>query len=269
MHLNTLLLFVPLLALAACGGDSGDDAPSLNLQGLWYNVDQGVPGQLSTPTLILQTGRDIVFKQCDRSTWRLRLEGETLVSSDGTPFSLRPQSDSLLLGRRGASAGEEMIRHSRATAFESGRVALTLPSLPALQATQDVCATKGFVSLTGNGAEPVVSTVTINAPYRGGYAEIAITLPRRVNSFPYSPRAGDFIVRDRAGLLQQPDSSAQVELRSPAFAAVYGQDTVKLSSGTMRVGTPRFGVYTFEGTMSTASGAAVTFSAEVTLERSP
>lgn len=238
-----------------------------DLQCVWYQVDQGVPGQHSYPVLFVQTGRDIVRTECDRSTTRLRLEGDVLLGPGGTPYVLQPASEGTLLGRRGASAGEEMRRYSRATLFESGRVSLALPSLAPLQATQDVCAVKGHVSLAGNGAEPIAATVMIAVPYQGSHAEIRMTLPRSVNAFPYAVRAGDFGVLDRAGFLQNPDSSVQVELWSPACVPVYGQNTVQLSTGNVRVRSANNGVYTFEGSMSTATSVPVSFSAEVTLER--
>jgi hypothetical protein len=270
MHAKTLALFAPLLVLAACGGGNDNDNDTLpDLQGVWYQVDQGVPGQHSYPALFVQTGRDIVRKECDRSTTRLRLEGDVLLGPAGTPYVLQPAAEGMLLGRRGASAGEEMRRYSRATVFESGKVSLALPSLAPLEATQDVCAVKGFVSLGGNGAEPIAASVMIAAPYQGGHTEIRMTLPRRANVFPYSVRAGEFVVRDRAGFLQDPDSSVQVEIWSPAYVAAYGQNTVQLSTGYVRVRTSDNGVYTFEGSMSTAIGVPVSFSAEVTLERKP
>lgn len=96
-----------------------------------------------------------------------------------------------------------------------------------------------------------------------------MTLPLSVNAFPYAVRAGDFAVRDRAGFLQNPDSNVQVEVWSPAYAAAYGQNTVQLSTGNVRVRSSNNAVYIFEGAMSTAAGAPVSFSAEVTLERKP
>lgn len=272
MHARTIALFAPLFILAACGGGNDNEKENEtlpDLQGVWYQVDQGVPGQYSYPAFFVQTGRDIVRTECDRSTTRLRLEGDVLLGPGSTPYVLQPAAEGLLLGRRGASAGEEMRRYSRATVFESGRVSLALPLLASLEATKDVCAVKGFVSLPGNGAEPVAATVMIAAPYQGGYAEIRMTLPRRANVFPHSVRAGEFIVRDRSGFLQDPDSSAQVELWSPAYVAAYGQNTLQLSTGYVRVHSSDNGVYRFEGSMGTAAGAPVTFSAEVTLERKP
>lgn len=270
MYPKTIVWFAPLLVLAACGGgsDKENDTP-LDLQGVWYTVDQGFSGQHSAPVLFLQTGRDIVRKECDRSTTRLRLEGGTLLDQSGTPFVLQPAAEGMLLGSKGASAGQEMRRYSRATAFESGSVSLTLPPLAPLQAAQDVCAVRGFMSLGGNGAEPIVSTVMIAAPYQGSHAEIRMTLPRRANVFPYSVRAGEFAVRDRDGFLQDPDSRMQVEIWSPALVAAYGENTLKMSAGNVRVRTSGNGIYSFEGSMSTASGAPVTFSAEVALERRP
>ena len=272
MHAKIIALFAPLLVLAACGGgnhdDNENDTPP-DLQGVWYQVDQGVPGQHSYPALFVQTGRDIVRKECDRSTTRLRLEGDVLLGPAGTPYFVQPAGEALLLGRRGASAGEEMRRYSRATVFESGRVSLALPSLAPLEATQDVCAVKGFVSLAGAGAEPVAATVMIAAPYQGGHAEIRMTLPRRTDVFPHSVRVGEFAVRDRAGFLQNPDSSMLVEVWSPAYVAAFGQNTVQISTGNVRVRSAGKGIYTFEGSMSTATGAPVSFSAEVTLERKP
>lgn len=270
MYAKTVALIAPLLILTACGGgnDKGSDSPP-DLQGVWYQVDQGVPGQHSYPALFVQTGRDIVRKECDRSTTQLQLEGDVLLGPAGTPYVLQPSAEGMLSGRRGASAGEEMRRYSRATVFESGRMSLALPSLVPLQATQDVCAVKGFASLSGNGAEPIAATVMIAAPYQGGHAEIRMTLPRRANVFPYTVRAGEFVVRDRAGFLQNPDSSVQVEVWSPAFVAAYGQSTVQLSTGNVRVRTSDNGIYTFEGSMSTGAGVPVSFSAEVTLERKP
>ena len=266
MHAKTTALFAPLLVLAACGGGNNDnnDMPP-DLQGVWYQVNQGATGQHSYPALFVQTGRDIVRKECDRSTTRLRLEAGILLGPAGTPYFLQPAAEGLLLGRRGMSAGEEMRRYSRATVFESGRVSLALESLPPLQATQDVCAGKVIVYLGGNGTEPLAASVMIAAPYQGGHAEIRMTLPVRTNVFPYAMRTGEFAVRDRAGFLQNPDTSMQVEAWSPAFVAAYGQNPVQLSTGNVRVRALDNGVYTFEGSMTTSTGAPVSFSAEVTL----
>jgi hypothetical protein len=270
MNVKTIALFAPLLILAACGGGSDKDTDMpLDLQGVWYGVDQGFSGQHSYPALFVQTGRDIVRTECDRSTTRLQVEGGILLGPTGTPYVLQPATEGMLLGRKGASAGEEMRRYSRATVFESGSVSLALPAVPPLQATRDVCAMKGFVSLGSNGAEPIAATVMIAAPYQGGHAEIRMTLPRRANVFPYSVRLGEYVVRDRGGFLQDPDGSIQVEVWSPAYGTAYGANTVQMSTGNVRVRTSGNGVYSFEGAMSTTSGAPVTFSAAVTLERKP
>ena len=266
MYAKTIALFAPLLVLAACGGGNDDENDTLpDLQGVWYSVNVFYTGQHDYPALFVQNGRDVVRTECDRSTTRLRLEAGVLLGPAGTPYFLQPVADGMLLGRKGASAGEEMRRQSRATIFESGRVSLALPSLPLLQATQDVCAGKVVFYLGGNGTGPMAASVMIGAPFQGSHAEIRMTLPVRANVFPYSIAAGEFAVRDRAGSLQNPDNSIQVELWSPAYGAAYGQNTVQLSTGNVRVRTLDNGVYSFEGSMSTTTGAPVSFSAEVKL----
>ncbi|MGX4643600.1 hypothetical protein [Massilia sp. SYSU DXS3249] len=261
MHARTIALLTPLLLLAACGGGNGNEPPP-DLQGIWFPVDLSITGQRNFPVLFTQTGNDIVLKQCDRSTTQLRFEDGVLLGPGGTPFVMQPAGEGMLLGRRGASAGEELRRYSRATAFESGTVSLALPSLPPLQATQDVCAGKVYMSTAGNAAVTAAS-VMIAAPYQGSHAEIRLTLPVYPNVFPLAVRTGEFVVRDSAGFLQNPDSSIQVELWSQAFVSAFGQQSIQISTGSVRVSTSGNGVYSFQGSMSTSSGAPVSFSAEV------
>lgn len=263
MRGKTLAMLFPLFALAACGGSG--QAP-LNLGGLWYGVTAGDIATYDNPQVITQSGRDLVVTACDRSTTALRLEGERLVYRDsaaaGASFWVQPAGEGLMTGFRGASAGSELRRFSNAARFESGRVALGVPSVAPLQASQDVCARRGGQAYTlENGMEIPVRTVLVTAPHLGSFTTLRLAFQ--------SLRAGDFAARERNGFLQNPGNAVHVELQSPAYVAAYGQDTLKINGGTVRVGVAANGVYTFDGVLVTDTGAQVSLSAELTLERRP
>lgn len=264
MRAKILALFSPLVLLAACGGGGGggSDTKLPDYQGVWYNIDPFNYARYLNPTVFAQNGRDIVVRNCDRSTINLRLEGDQLVFSDGTAFGWRLAGEDTMTGKFGASAGAEMRRFSKGTLFESGRVSLGVPSLAPLQATQDVCAqSTGETYTLAPGAEMRAVAILITAPHLGSHAHVRLTFQ--------TLRTGDFVARDRAGFLQNADSSVLVELKSPSYVPVYGQDTLKISSGNVRVGRAASGAYTFDGSLVTEGGAQVPLSAEVTLERRP
>ena len=263
MQVKTLAGFVSLLFLAACGGGGDSDSSPPDLRGVWYGV---APNNVSTymyPYLITQTGRDVVVTGCNRTTTALRLDDRNLVQSDGNSFVVQPGDSAFLMtGGRGASAGAQWRRFSQGTAFDSGRISLSVPGQAALQATQDVCAQKVERRYKlDNGAEIRGAGVMITAPYASGHIFVTLAFE--------TLRTGEFTARDRNGFLNNLGSAVHIEMQSPAFKAAYGQDTLQAASGTVRVGQSASGAYTFDGTVTTTTGLQVPLSAEVTLERRP
>ena len=259
MRAHTLASLFPLFALAACGG-GGDKEPQ-HLQGLWYGLGTVDLSTYVSPYVLTQAGRELILTSCNRSTTTLRLDGETLKLPDGSAFYVQPAGDILMRGTHRASV-DEWRRFSTGTLFESGRVALSVPSVAPLQASQDVCAEKtGQVYRLADGTDALGADILVTAPHAGSHMQVRMSFA--------SVRAGEFVARDRNGFLQNFGTSVLVELQSPAFAAAYGGNTLKIGAGTLRVGVAANGTYTFEGVLATESGAQVPFSAELMLERRP
>lgn len=259
MRSRLLVSLFPLFALAACGG--GSSSEPAQLQGLWYGLGAVDLATYVTPYVITQSGRDLVLTSCNRSTTALRFGGDKLLFSDGSEFSFQPAGENAMRETHRASVGE-WRRFSTNAVFASGRVAVSVPSVAPLQASQDVCAQKtgqGYKFV--NGTEASGADILVTAPHAGSFMQVKM-------SFGVL-RAGDYTVRDRNGLMENFGTSMLVELQSPAFAAAYGGATLRIGAGSLRVGLAATGAYTFEGVLATESGAQVPFSAELMLERRP
>lgn len=260
MRAKTLASLFPLFALAACGGGASDKEPQ-HLQGLWYGLGTVDLSTYVSPYILTQGGRELVLTACNRSTTALRLDGDTLKLPDGTAFYVQPAGEILMRGTHRASV-DEWRRFSTGTLFESGRVALSVPLVAPLQASQDVCAQKTVqVYKLADGTDAPGADVLVTAPHAGSYMQVRMSFA--------SLRAGDYVARDRNGFLQNFGTSVLVELQSPAFTAAYGGNTLKIGAGTLRVGIAANGAYTFEGLLAADNGAQVPFSAELMLERRP
>lgn len=259
MRSRILVSLFPLFALAACGGGSSNEPPQL--QGLWYGLSAVDLSTYVTPYVITQSGRDLLVTSCNRSTTALRFGGDKLLFTDGSEFYYQPDGENALRGTHRASVGE-WRRFSTGAVFASGRVAVSVPSVAPLQASQDVCADKTSKSYQfANGTQAYGADILVTAPHAGSFMQVKMSFG--------ALRAGDYTVRDANGLLENFGTSVLVELQSPAFAAVYGGSTLKINAGTVRVGLAASGAYTFEGVLVTESSAQVPFSAELTLERRP
>lgn len=268
MHMKTILGTGALLLLAGCGGGGGDDTAqeTASLQGLWYEREVVLQQTYLNPLVVVQTGQDILVTACNRSTTALRLipgsNGGKLVQGDGREYTWQPAGEGTMTIPHRAADYALLRRFSPAARFDSGRLALGGAALTALQANQDVCAEVSGQSLqTGNGEQTVVRTVLISAPYMGSHVQLRLGLQ--------AVAAGEFTVRDRTGFLRNPAGSAWVELQSPAFAGGAGQGSLAISAGQVLVKAGANGIHTFDGVLVTASGAQLTFSAEVALERRP
>ncbi|MFC5461440.1 hypothetical protein [Massilia niabensis] len=255
-----------LLLLAGCGGGDNTAHDAASLQGLWYEREVVLQQTYVNPLIVVQTGQDILVTTCDRSTTALRLipgsNGGKLVQGDGQEYTWQPAGEGTMTIPHRAAAYALLRRFSPAPRFDSGRLALGGTALTTLQANQDVCAgISGQPQQTGNGEQTIVRTVLISAPYMGSHVQLRLGFQALA--------AGEFTVRDRTGFLRNPAGSTWVELQSPAFTGVAGQGSLAISAGQVLVKAGANGIHTFEGALITASGAQVTFSAEVVLERRP
>lgn len=278
MHLRTLTGLAALLALVACGGGSSQPEPvPVNTQGLWYQINPYALSEFLLPYVLVQSGADIVVKHCDRSTSGWKLQGSTLLEMNGTS-SWHIGGDNAIIGKLGASAGAEWRRFSNSPVFDSGRVSFQGASMTPLQAIQDVCAARASATYKDvNGTDISSAGIMITAPYQGSHVRIDLNFapPRqRGVSLPaaYAPlseylRTGEFVVGDSTYFVQHLDSAAHVQVRSPAFTASKGRDSLTITGGKITVGVLANGAYTFNGSLITDSDGPLDFSAELTLER--
>jgi hypothetical protein len=279
MHLRTITGFAALLALAACGGGSSQPEPApVNTQGLWYQINPYAFSEFLLPYVLVQNGADIVVKHCDRSTSGWKLQGSTLLETNGAPANWHIAGDNAIIGKLGASGGAEWRRFSNSPVFDSGRVSFQGASLTPLQASQDVCAARASATYKDvNGTDISSAGIMITAPYQGSHVRIDLNFapPRKSGvSLPaaYVPlsdylRTGEFVVGDSTYFVQHLDSAAHVQVRSAAFTASKGRDSLTITGGKITVGVLANGAYTFNGSLTTDSDGPLAFSAELTLER--
>jgi hypothetical protein len=249
-----------MITLGACGGGGDDDAPTVNLQGLWYQRDAtSFQAQYIAPHVITQNGRDVVVKACDMTTESLRLDGKQLYDKNGQLYWEQPGEGDFMAGGHYSQPRPEVRRLSSVPRFDSGRVSLGVAGT-ALQASQDVCAQEiGLRYTNTRGAEFDTAGILIAAPYMGSHLQLRLAFD--------TLHAGVFNVSNRTDFGHNPAGNTHVEAKSPAFVGSYGSDTLTIVGGQVKVEIPAQGRYTLEGTLNTANGAQIPFSADIVLKR--